>query len=151
MRRQASGTGHISGTYSDFTAFTELEARGRDDRESEDGPADYGQLLAAGDIDADGVAEIIVGAGPDPRINPSTSSGETGHSPAWRLMCILTEETSRKDSKEDDGEADEKSKYRYGVNVAADDMDGDGKAEIITGPGRAAERAAGEGLQIRRR
>ena len=131
------GNWNVSGTYSDFTAFTEHEARGRDDRESEDEPADYGATLAAGDIDADGVAEIIVGAGPDPRNKPfyKVFRGDGTFTGMEVNVYPDVKEHHEKDSKEDDGEAGEKSKYRYGVNVAAGDMDGDGKAEIITGPG----------------
>jgi hypothetical protein len=131
------GNWNVSGTYSEFTAFKEHEARGHDDRESDDEPADYGPTLAAGDIDADGVAEIIVGAGPDPKNKPvfKVFRGDGTFTGMEVNAYPDVKNHHEKDSKEDRDEDGEQGRYRYGVNVAAGDMDGDGKDEIITGLG----------------
>ena len=75
----------------------------------------YGANIAAGDLDGDGKAEIMVGAGPDPQkegqiiiIYPAENKIES---------FIAYPEN------------------HFGLNVACGDLNDDGKAEIITGPG----------------
>ncbi len=92
--------------------------------ESDGTPAAYGFLayddgfrggidVAAGDIDGDGVDEIITGAGPTggPHVKVFESDGTPA---AYGFLAY------------DDG-------FRGGINVAAGDIDGDGIDEIITG------------------
>jgi hypothetical protein len=74
-----------------------------------------GVRVAAGDVDGDGLADIITGAGPGGGPHVKVFSGATG--------ALL------------------RSFYAYapiftgGVYVAADDINGDGRADIITGAG----------------
>jgi hypothetical protein len=81
-------------------------------------PYFFGVNVAAGDIDGDGVAEIIAGAGPNPlqKAVVAVYKGD-GTFAGTRFEAYPANE------------------YRFGVNVAARDLDGDGLAEIITGPG----------------
>lgn len=73
-----------------------------------------GTRVARGDVDGNGTSEIVTGAGP-------------GGGPDVRLF--KTDGTFLKNWFAYD------SGFRGGVDVAACDLDGDGKAEIITGPG----------------
>ncbi len=81
----------------------------------------HGANVAAGDIDGDGFAEIITGAGPGAVFGPHVrgwnhdGSGTVTPAPGVSFMAYGT--------------------LRYGVNVACGDIDGDGIAEIITGAG----------------
>lgn len=70
--------------------------------------------VAAGDVDGDGIDEIITGAGPSggPHIRIFKLDG----TPVGGFFAYA-------------------STFRGGVRVAAADMDGDGRVEIITGPG----------------
>lgn len=73
-----------------------------------------GVAVAAGDVDGDGAAEIITGAGPGggPHVRVVTASGEErGSFFAYPAA------------------------FPGGVDVAAGDIDGDGVAEIVTGAG----------------
>ena len=80
-----------------------------------------GVTVATGDIDGDGAAEIITGAG-------------AGGGPHVRVLSLAN-----------GGLTETVSFYAYdpsfegGVFVAAGDVDGDGKAEVITGPGASGE------------
>ncbi len=76
--------------------------------------------VAAGDINANGQAEIITGAGP-------------GGGPHIRVFDYRGRELSTFFAYESD--------FRGGVNVSSGDINGNGRAEIIAGPGpgRAAE------------
>ena len=78
----------------------------------------FGVNVAAGDVDGDGMAEIIVGAGPGLLQKA--------------VVAVYKGDGTFTGSR---FEAYPANDYRFGVNVAARDLDGDGVAEIITGPG----------------
>lgn len=78
----------------------------------------FGVNVASGDVDGDGMAEIIVGAGPGPFQKA--------------VVTVYKGDGTFSGTRFEAYPADE---YRFGVNVVARDLDGDGKAEIITGPG----------------
>lgn len=73
-----------------------------------------GVTVAAGDVNGDGKAEIITGAGPGggPHVRMFTATGRA-------LSSFFVYEKS----------------FRGGVSVAAGDVNGDGHAEIVTAPG----------------
>lgn len=73
-----------------------------------------GGFLAAGDLDADGVDEVIVGSGP-------------GRSAEIRIYNVEGQLLRRF--------WPYPSSFKGGVRVAAGDMDGDGRAEIAAAPG----------------
>lgn len=75
----------------------------------------YGLTLASGDIDGDEKDEIILGAGADPKAAAIV-----------RIIRADGTEIKRFTAFTD---------YRYGTNVAAADLDGDGKAEVIAAAG----------------
>jgi hypothetical protein len=74
-----------------------------------------GVYVATGDVNGDGTAEIITGAGPGGGPHIRVIDGETGS----RLARFLAYPSTQS----------------RGVFVAAGDIDGDGRAEIVTGPG----------------
>jgi streptogramin lyase/uncharacterized membrane protein len=78
----------------------------------------FGVNVAAGDVDGDGEDEIIAGAGP----NPLQKAVVAVYKGSGTFTGTRFEAYPAND-------------YRFGVNVAARDLDGDGKAEIITGLG----------------
>ncbi|MFL5331060.1 MAG: FG-GAP-like repeat-containing protein [Gemmataceae bacterium] len=75
-----------------------------------------GVNVAAADVNGDGKAEIITGAG-------------TGGGPHVRVFEASTGRILKEFFAYD-------SKFSGGVNVAAADVTGDGKADVITGPGK---------------
>jgi Calx-beta domain-containing protein/VCBS repeat protein len=77
-----------------------------------------GVFVAAGDIDGDGKAEVITGAGP----------GGGPHVIVWKLVGNQLNQV-------DGGFFAYGSNFAGGVTVAAGDVNGDGKDEIIAGPG----------------
>jgi len=81
------------------------------------GVSQYGVNVAAGDIDGDGEVEIITGAGPGAVFGPHVRGWETDGT-AIPTLSYLAYGTNK-----------------FGVNVAAGDINGDGTDEIITGAG----------------
>jgi hypothetical protein len=84
------------------------------------GTMKYGANVACGDIDGDGIDEIVTGAGPGDVFGPHVRAfnfdgGTLEPIAAVSFMAYGT--------------------LQYGVNVACGDIDGDGIDEIITGPG----------------
>lgn len=77
-----------------------------------------GVFVAAGDVNGDGRAEVITGAGDGGRPVVRIFDGLTGN----MLNSFLAYDAA----------------FRGGVHVAAGDVNGDGIAEIITGPGAGA-------------
>ena len=81
----------------------------------------FGVNVAAGDLDRDGFDEIVTGAGPGAVFGPHLRAFDYDGGPAVtavtgvNLMAYGT--------------------LRWGVNVAAGDLDGDGYDEIVTAPG----------------
>jgi hypothetical protein len=77
----------------------------------------FGVNVAAGDLDGDGSDEILTGAGPGAVFGPHVRGWEVDGSPlaGASFMAYGTP--------------------RWGVNVTAGDLDGDGYDEIITGAG----------------
>jgi hypothetical protein len=81
----------------------------------------WGVNVAAGDIDADGFDEIITGAGPGAVFGPHVRGWNydgTGSVTAMANVSYFAYGTPR-----------------WGVNVSAGDIDGDGYDEIVTGAG----------------
>jgi len=81
----------------------------------------YGVNVAAGDIDSDGFAEILTGPGPGAIFGPHVRAfNYDGASPVVPVPGVnfIAYNTQQ-----------------WGVNVSSGDIDGDGYAEILTGPG----------------
>jgi hypothetical protein len=80
----------------------------------------FGVNVAAGDIDGDGYDEIITGAGPGAVFGPHVRGWncDGGAATAIGAVSYLAYGTNK-----------------WGVNIAAGDIDGDGYDEIITGAG----------------
>lgn len=78
-----------------------------------------GAYVGAGDIDADGLAEIITGAGKNGGPEVKAYKFDTEHGTTAKLMSFLAYDAS----------------FTGGVRVSGGDADGDGLSEIITGPG----------------
>ena len=80
----------------------------------------WGVNVAAGDIDGDGMDEIVTGAGPGAVFGPHVRGWNVdgGAAAAMGTVSYMAYGTNL-----------------YGVNVACGDVDGDGIDEIVTGPG----------------
>jgi len=89
------------------------------------GTLKYGVNVSAGDIDGDGMDEIVTGAGPGAVFGPHVrgwnhdGGGSTTAMPRVSFLAFGTP--------------------RWGVNVACGDIDGDGMDEIICGAGPSAQ------------
>ncbi len=84
------------------------------------GTPKWGVNVAAGDLDGDGIDEIVTGPGPGAVYGPhvrgwNVDGGAATAIPAVSFMAYGTN--------------------KFGVHVTCGDVDGDGMAEIITGPG----------------
>jgi hypothetical protein len=77
-----------------------------------------GVTVAAGDVDGDGKADVIVGTGPGAPARVEVFSGATG-----ALLETLTPFSPS---------------FTRGVSVAAGDVNGDGKADVVVGTGSGA-------------
>lgn len=81
----------------------------------------FGVNVATGDLDGDGIDEIITGAGPGavfgPHVRGWIFNGASGVSPYPGVSYFAY------------------GTPKWGVNVSAGDIDGDGYDEIVTGPG----------------
>jgi len=77
----------------------------------------YGLLPVGGDIDQDGLDEIIAGAGPGPDCTPQVAGFETDGTKIEAVDFTAYNTSS------------------WGVRVASGDILGNGKNEILTGPG----------------
>jgi hypothetical protein len=95
----------------------------------------YGVKVAAGDIDYDGIDELITVPGPERRnrgivkiweVDTSSGAGQ------WKVSLLKEYVVT--------------SRYGYSVNIASGDVNGDGYAEIITGAG--ASRRARDEIRI---
>jgi hypothetical protein len=81
----------------------------------------FGVNVAAGDIDGDGFDEIVTGPGPGPVFGPHVRAFDyDGVPPVTPLAGVSFFAYGT---------------LRWGVRVAAGDIDGDGFDEIVTGPG----------------
>jgi hypothetical protein len=77
----------------------------------------YGANVAAGDLDGDGKAEILLGAGPDPKKNGQVIILHNSDG-VFSAESFIAYEGSR-----------------YGISISSEDVDEDGMAEILTGLG----------------
>ena len=87
------------------------------------GTPKYGVNVACGDIDGDGIDEMVTGAGPgqvfSSHVRAFDHDGEAGVTPIPGISFFAFNAEG----------------YRYGVQVGLADLDGDGAAEILTAPG----------------
>jgi hypothetical protein len=81
----------------------------------------WGVNVACGDIDGDGMDEIITGAGPGPVFGPHVRGWDIDGAVSVYPMADVSYFAY--------------GTWRFGVNVACGDLDDDGIDEIVTGPG----------------
>ena len=81
----------------------------------------FGVNITAGDVDADGCDEIITGPGPGSMFGP--------HLRGWNVDGDVAAAIPQINRFAYD------SACRFGIRVACGDLDGDGRDEIVTGPG----------------
>jgi len=90
------------------------------------GSFNYGVRVACGDLDGDGMDEIVTGPGPGTLLGAHVRAWDVGSGGVSQMPGIsFLAYTSR-----------------YGVELACGDLDGDGIDEIITGPGPGALHSA---------
>ncbi|MDP2157371.1 MAG: FG-GAP-like repeat-containing protein [Nitrospirota bacterium] len=92
----------------------------------------YGVNVAAGDIDGDGVDELIVAPGPDPAAAPAVT-----------ILKIDTKVAGSWAVRQDSALAISPFAGAFGANIAAGDLDGDGIDEVIAGTGTSASATEG--------
>jgi hypothetical protein len=119
--REGIGRWKITSLLAEFTVVFEEKKAG------------FGANIAAGDIDGDGEAEIIIGAGPDPR-NRSMVKVYRGDGTFTGIQFIAYPDQDKRHSEKEHGR-EEGLWNRFGVYVAVGDMETDGISEIITGMG----------------
>jgi len=78
----------------------------------------YGVNVAGGDLDGDGIDEVVTGAGPGAVFGPHVRGWEGYYFDVMSGVSFMAYGTNK-----------------YGVNVACGDIDGDGFDEIVTGAG----------------
>ena len=81
------------------------------------GAEGYGVNVAAGDLDGDGLDEVLTGAGPGAIYGPHVRGFDVNGSPLSGLSFLAY------------------GTNKFGVNAAAGDIDNDGYDEIVTGAG----------------
>ena len=77
----------------------------------------YGIIITAGDIDGDGIPELITAPGPGPNNPAKVTIWKYGQAALTEVSAFMAFDGA------------------YGVNIATGDIDGDNRAEIITGTG----------------
>jgi hypothetical protein len=84
------------------------------------GTLKWGVNVACGDLDGDGYDEIVTGAGPGAVFGPHVRGWNVDSGTAQPIQSVSFFAYGT---------------LKYGVNVACGDIDGDGRDEILTGPG----------------
>jgi uncharacterized membrane protein len=133
---EGMGRWKIASLMAQFTvAFEEKKEKGRKFKDLEfecNHPIGFGANIASGDLDGDGRAEIIIGAGPDLRNRSMIKVYEgDGRFKGIQFMAY----PDRYQDHDKDMDDDKEGWNRYGVYVAAGDIEEDGICEILTGMG----------------